>query len=200
MVLVTTACWFENSTRQMLHKLDKQSVYLIFRGTQSKEGLIVKDFNIKDSKATHVGILLYQIPGWHVAHVMQTHSKNDFLFQPAEDFLAAENKIKYVSLWKIAGFGKNEIAKLEKVFDSLKTEKIGFDLTFTGRLDSKKYCSEFVCEALQAAKEGCFHFPKYVKRLSPAESIFLKRDSLYYYPVDIFQTDRRFTKIYSELR
>jgi hypothetical protein len=46
------------------------------------------------------------------------------------------------------------------------------------------YCSEFVCEILNSTKKFNFIITK--KKLSGLDSIYLKRDTLKYIPVDIF--------------
>ncbi|HEX9981414.1 MAG TPA: hypothetical protein VGB50_12705 [Flavobacterium sp.] len=193
-VLISCSESLEDAT---VSKLDASGVYLLYRGTYTKEGLAVRDFNICDPDATHVGLLFFD-KYWTVAHVMSSKTENDFLLQDISEFLSDENHIKYVSLWEVPSFTTTERHQLFKVLDSLKKEKVKFDLTFSNLPDDKLYCSEFVYFALSKAKKGCFSFQQSRKKLTQVQSLFLKRDSLDYFPVDMFQKDQRFKKIYAK--
>ena len=40
-------------------ELDKDKVYLLFRGTHTKEGIVIRSYNIGDENISHVGICLF---------------------------------------------------------------------------------------------------------------------------------------------
>ena len=69
-------------------ELDTEKVYLVFRGTNTKEGFFARDFNIKDTLSSHVGFTLFNTTTWNVFHVLENkNDTTDYNIESLDDFL-----------------------------------------------------------------------------------------------------------------
>ena len=84
----------------------------------------------------------------------------------------------------VKNMNNNDFVKIQNKIISMKNKNIVFDNNFYTIKDNMYYCSEFVCEILNSTKKFNFIITK--KKLSGLDSIYLKRDTLKYIPVDIF--------------
>ena len=79
----------------------------------------------------------------------------------------------------------------------LKSKKITFDKNFTTKRDSSYYCSELVEYILETIDEN-FRILPIKKKLVKFDQFYLQRDSIEYYPVDIFMNNKNFVHIKSK--
>lgn len=173
--------------------IHKDSVYLIFRGTESKEGGIAKRFNIQHKDVSHVGILLYEQKQWVVFHVLNKYKKKSCLHKESiGSFLdKTKEKIDYLAVYYTPFFDKSKIR--EKIKEISK-EEISFNYTFVNDSPTKLYCSQFVVNVLKDSIQKFNYYKKYIS--NPQHRIFIKKDTIEHYPVDMFFYDNRFYKKY----
>lgn len=102
-------------------------------------------------------------------------------------FDIAKEKIKYASIWEIKGLSTEEDYEIIKVLKKYERMNIRFDFNFSIKDSSKLYCSEFVNDVLKSVNPEKFDFPLERKKLTSFQRKLLSKDTLFYYPVDIFQ-------------
>src|SRR5690606_10504888 len=177
--------------KEIYSYIDTSNVYLAFKGTDTKPGEIAKKYNISNTKVSHVGILFYRNKNRYIVHVLNL-KLNDYiiLFEGLSDYYNVNNNNNYISLFRINNINKDIIYSN---INSLKDTVFEFDNEFklhTG----KYYCSEFVVD--QLGIKNLKTQKKYVSNIQ--HRIFIGRDTLDYYPVDIFYKHPNFTKIYEK--
>lgn len=174
-----------------INTLDTLSVYLAFKGTNTKPGNIAKNYNIKNKYVSHVG-LLYHENYWKIINVTNVKKNNNNLYLDSiNQFYNEKLNIKYAAIYQIKPIKKAEI--LDKIHSKLK-KTINFDLKFD-KDNEDYYCSEFVIDLINNVKNIKLSTRK--KEITNLQhKFYLEKDSLEYYPVDIFFYDKNFIKIY----
>lgn len=169
--------------------------FLVVRGTDSKAGVIARDFNRCDPEATHVGIAFCRLGKWRVYHVSNEGGKNrTALYDVPLQAFADEPGNRYLALWEFRGAipGKADVLR---AISQISTQKISFDIDFNPIDDQNLYCSEFCVKVLHAA--GILPvFPLMSASISGLRATVLGRTRLDYWPVDFFERDRRFVKVF----
>ncbi len=67
--------------------LNDNYAYLVFRGTNTKEGFFARDFNLHDTLSSHIGIAVYENNTWKVYHVLNSKfKKNDLIHDELKHF------------------------------------------------------------------------------------------------------------------
>jgi hypothetical protein len=178
--------------------LFKDSLYLVFRGTDTKAGFYAKDFNIKDSLSSHVGIAIYE-DCWEIYNVLDFKDDfSDLRNQKFEEFFDfKKEKITYGSVWLIQDIDAIDIKRLKENLLVYKNKKISFDKIFSLQDSTKLYCSEFICNLLENTNPSKFSFKLYNRKFKSKSiyGIYFQKENLSYYPVDIFQYHKNFKKI-----
>jgi Permuted papain-like amidase enzyme, YaeF/YiiX, C92 family len=174
--------------------LSENSFYLVCSGSNQKQGLIAEQFNISDKNATHVGIGVVEENVLTIYNVNSDQAEKSAL--SAEDFesFTSDRDLRYCSIWEYKSTRK-EIRKLAKLLRSQLSKRIVFDMDFDVS-NNKLYCSEFCCQVLNRWNPRLFAFDLTQKKLDPFYSKALGREILYYFPVDFFQANLKFKKIY----
>lgn len=174
--------------------LSERSLYLVCSGSEQKQGLIAEQFNKFDKNATHVGIGIFNKKKLRIYNVDNTEEGNSaLLIQDFQDFSTKRNT-RYCSIWEYKS-SKKEIKALKRILKYYRTKPILFDMDFDYTND-KFYCSEFCAKILQQWNAQLFSFSLTEKNLDSFYSSALNRSVLEYYPVDFFQVDTKFKKIY----
>lgn len=170
--------------------LDKNNLYLVFRGTSSKEGRLVRQFNLKDSLSSHVGILLFKGDKWYVYHVLDNRDEaSDLLKQPIDCFFNSPDvKINYASIWSLSNSDSILINKVHERLGFFESECIEFDRRFSLKDSDQLYCSEFIYELLSFADPLKLKLKPTKIELTGIYAKYFKQDSLEYIPVDAFQS------------
>lgn len=168
---------------------DLDGIYLVYRGTHSKQGLIASRYNLRNPKVSHVGILM-ECEGYKkVYHVMDRQQGNNALVsEDLYQFFATEGNLFHASLWKVDIANANGLQRLCSFVDRLQRQGVRFDYSFSENDPTSLYCSEFVYQVLVQADSCVFQLPLRPVKLPPLHAQFVQSDSLYYYPVDVFQT------------
>ncbi|MBS1549987.1 MAG: hypothetical protein JSS94_09025 [Bacteroidetes bacterium] len=171
---------------------EKQKVYLFFRETKSKAGVISKSYNIHHSKYSHVGIgtnIGNQIYVFHILvgrNKVNKLNKSDLIKETISEFYNPKNeKVTAGEIFIIKGISKNDYFTFKKMVNDLEQRTLKFDKKFTTENDDNFYCSELVYYIINKISN------KYVieqthKQLTGIDKIVLNRDSISYYPVDAF--------------
>ncbi len=197
-LIIMNACKEENFINVDSLNLDKKKSYLIFRGTDSKEGFIAKGFNVINNDISHVGIAICLFNKWSVYHVFSSVNETSDLNEDSfEIFFSIEDgEVKYAAIYEFLNLSLDENKILVEKIKEMRTDDIKFDKSFS--LDNKNnqlYCSEFVVEVLSHVNNLKFNFKPHKVKLSAIEAIYLNKDSLQYYPVDFFTKDHNFALI-----
>ncbi|MEP6673796.1 MAG: hypothetical protein ABJA78_01525 [Ferruginibacter sp.] len=176
----------------------ENNIYIVCRGTKSKSSLIAHRFNIADTNITHAGIGFYKngkILLYNVTDIYD-HSKSALVVDSLESFVVSSD-VYYLSIWE-CNSSPLQIKKLENICHSYGTRKIFFDASFRINDDDSLYCSEFCALVLEKLDPVKFNFKPLVIDLNNRlyEKI-LERKKLSYYPVDFFQQNSSFRKIFS---
>ncbi|MCJ7933287.1 MAG: hypothetical protein MUW56_06520 [Chryseobacterium sp.] len=180
-------------------KAEKNTIYLYFRETKSKAGLISKSYNINNSNYSHVGIggiingkeQVYHILFWNDGKKHFT----DLRIESIDDFFNPKNeKVLSGGVYSVKNVTPYEYSKFTNVLDSIRQQRLAFDKKFESIDDNKFYCSELVISLLRFTKRD-FHLKKIKKKLTGIDAVILNRDSISYYPTDIFMNNENFTPV-----
>lgn len=190
------------SEKQKPFKLDKKklkidSVYLAFRGTNTKQGFFAKDFNIRDTSSSHVGLLLNIKNTWKVFHVSDFNDvTSDLKCENVDVFFDVEKeKIIYAGIWGINQISDSNLIVLKNELNLALKKKIKFDKSFELNNSNKLYCSEFVNLMLLKIDPYKFNIPLNKRVLKGIYKQYFQKDSLIYYSVDAFHFNNNFYKI-----
>jgi len=177
-------------------KLKQDDIYIVFRGTDTKQGFFARDFNIKDTLSSHVGLLLFDKNNWFVYNVSDFKDNlSDFRKQSIEDFFdLEEEKISSASLWKIE-LDSSPTKHLSEILKEYESLNIKFDKYFTLKDSSKLYCSQFMKEVLFQIDSVKFNIKTRKRELKGIYKTYFQKDTLEYYPVDVFQLNKNIKKI-----
>lgn len=169
--------------------LEKDHLYLVFRGTDSKEGFLARDFNIRDSLSSHVGFLVYERNDWYVYHVLDfKDNKSDLRKHGSSQFFNPKNEtINYASVWELSHIDSSTLNQINKRIRYYESMIIEFDRSFSLRDSTKLYCSEFIYKVLKYADPNGFSLEPRTIKLSGVYNKYFRKDSLEYIPVDAFQ-------------
>lgn len=179
-------------------KLSADSFYLLCRGTKQKVGFIAHKFNLQDQHSTHIGIGFVENGRLIIYDVNNDTGEKTALTKGTLKTFTASADLFYWSSWECKSSAK-ELLKLKRILHSYQARKIVFDMDFESN-NNKLYCSEFCAEILNILRPQQFKFQKSQKTLDIIYRNALNRDVLNYYPVDFFQNDVHFKKIYEVYR
>lgn len=171
--------------------IKKDCIYLIFRGSDSKYGRVITEFNQYNRFENHVGVLVYQEKNWFVFHYIDT--KLEGVFKEKLDLFITHKNITRYSIWKIEDFCYDQNPRTflnDKKFNTIK-----YDMDFSLN-NNDLYCSEFVTLFLEDVDSIRFNFIPQKIKIGNILGAFFGRDTLEYYPVDIFQTHPDIIKVY----
>lgn len=175
---------------------DENSIYIIGRSTKSKQDIIAKDFNLKDTLTTHVGIGIVEnqkLIIYNITNDIADSERSAFVKENINEFLKVKDLLSF-SIWSCKS-DTDEIKKAKDILSQYKEKIIEFDYDFLIN-NEKLYCSEFVCEVLKKTNAAKFQFDAVQKKLNPFYSQALKREILTYIPVDFFLSDTKFNLLY----
>ncbi len=183
-------------------KFEKGKVYLFFRETNSKVGEIAKSYNINKTNFSHVGIgsiIDNKIMIVHILPNEEFRSKDSQLhFETIKQFYhPKKDSVKSAEILRFRNITPEQFKNFEKLILELKSKKITFDKNFTTKRDSSYYCSELVEYILETIDEN-FRILPIKKKLVKFDQFYLQRDSIEYYPVDIFMNNKNFVHIKSK--
>ncbi|MBT0608860.1 hypothetical protein [Aequorivita echinoideorum] len=111
--------------------LKNENIYLVFRGTATKEGFLSKEFNLKNPKPSHVGIAVFD-NSWKIYHVLNSPSNISALkMETFNKFLNTdEMKILNASVWEIKNISKSQRKLIKNELNKLESKIVIFDRAF----------------------------------------------------------------------
>lgn len=172
-------------------KWDKSSVYIAYRGTNTKQGFLARKFNTSDTLSSHVGIMVFYENQWKIYNVADfKDERSDFKGQLFNEFYnLKEEYIFYASIWKVS-LTKPELEVLLEEIRRTQSQRISFDKAIDlSNGENKLYCSEFVVNVLKKVNLSKFNIKPRKKKLFGAYKTYFRKDTLEYYPPDIFQSN-----------
>lgn len=171
-------------------EVEKKTLYIVCRGTRSKSFVIAKQFNLKDSVATHAGIGFVQNNEFKIFNI--TNEKIPIRIESFSSFILNDD-VYYVGLWKIR-VSSLEYKRAIDFINMTIQRNIRFDYDFKLNNGDSLYCSELCVLVLKFANRKKFNFQPTIKKLNdPLICNVLKRKTLSYYPVDFFSGNRNFS-------
>ena len=195
-ILVSLLFLTLNANCQEPEKKEANSIYLVCRGTKSKINIVARDFNLKDSLLTHIGIGFIednQFLVYNVSNFKKNTNGSSLIKESLESFVNLDD-IVYYSVWKIQS-NEEEINKLKTIVSEFEKRTINFDYSFELKEDDYYYCSEFVYEVLKKLNSSKYNFSPTTITLNSFYSKALKKEKFDYIPVDFFLTDNLFKKV-----
>jgi hypothetical protein len=176
--------------------LKENKIYIFCRGTRSKSRLIAEKFNKKDTNITHVAIGFMNKSSLLIYNVSDNYISNNALrIDSLESFIGSAD-VYFFSVWKcnidISGFNK-----IKKSCEEYSKKRIFFDASFNISDNDTLYCSEFCVNVLKKVNRKDFVFePELIQLNNKLYESILKREYLSYFPVDFFQSNKHFTKLF----
>ncbi len=165
---------------------------IIFRGGTDIESAIIRDFSYNDKLFSHCGIVLKDHNKLVVTHILggASNPNSSILSQSIDVFFTYPDN-ESAGVYK-TDLDSMEIEKLNKYIDSVKKANVTFDLKFDLLDKSKLYCSEFVIDAIQYAKNNNTVFPitSFYLKNTKYFAVTNKGDSFLFYPLDVFQHNK----------
>jgi len=199
-ILICAECSGQNEKGTTFLKesiqLKENTIYIFARGTTTKSGIIAHAFNIADTNITHVGIGFYEGHTTRIYNVADVTNKTGaLLIDSLETFISGED-VYYFEIWE-ATVTDREFITFRKCLKKEASKHIVFDSFFKLQDDDTLYCSEFCNKILQKTDISKFNFkPSSVLLNNPLYENILGRKKLLYFPVDFFEQNKYFKKIF----
>ena len=189
-----------NVIAQKSIEFNTSKLYLVTRSTENKQNIIAKDFNIKDSLSTHIGIGYFEnqkFKIYNVSNIEVNTNDSSLIIDSYESFINLKD-FKYCSIWSCV-LEVDKMNKFKQILKTFENKKLTFDHEFDLK-NSSYYCSEFVYNVLKLLDEEKFNFTPKTIVLTDFYKNVLKREKLKFIPVDFFQTNQLFTIEYEKYK
>lgn len=175
-------------------ELKDHSIYLIQRGTTGKLGNLAKDFNTKNPYASHLGIGFMENNSLKIYHVYIDKNKNNsnLYIESINDFIKPED-LNYLSIWQLKNIDIKSYNHIKQTLVQSEKENINFDFKFEEN-NNAYYCSEYIVRKLEQSNIKIMS--DYKKKVVGMVSQILKKDTLTYFPVDGFESNRKAIRIF----
>ena len=171
---------------------EKNTIYLLGRGSISKQSLIADNFNIEHKKLTHIAVGYLKKDSLVIYDISVEGGVNSRITKSNwEEFKFIDKN--YLGIWGFKTNSKN-ILKLDKEIEILIKKQISYNFDFNLKIKDKMYCSQLIAFVLN--KLTCFNFKPTKIKLNPTYKSLLKTENLSCYPVDFFIKKRAFKIIY----
>lgn len=169
--------------------LEDNSVYLFLRGSETKLGGYARMYNRYGGLASHIALGVYK-DSLTLYHLNTGHSR-PLIAEGLESFTSSEDEsYNHLSVWKIKGMTAQKLDSIQSRIDHYQNQKLRFDYQFDHTEDDALYCSEFVYQTLHTSFPKLFQDAFFLKEVPANHRFYLKKDTLYYLPVD-FILDRQ---------
>lgn len=176
---------------------DSSNFYIVCRGTQRKAGLIAKKFNYSDTNITHIGIGYLKNSNFEIYNVVdgKTNSNSALIIDSINSFIRGKDTY-YFSIWKCNN-SVQDLVTLKLIINSFLNKQIYFDFSFEILNNDTLYCSEFCALVLAQIDQQMYKFhPRILTLNNDLYELILKRRIITYYPIDFFQKNVLFQKIF----
>jgi hypothetical protein len=188
---------------EVIQDLDQQKIYVVFRETDSKNGIVSKNYNVTSSTMTHVGIGFFDPKKkFKVYHIDlnakdKDTKKNDIIISPITEFFnPTDCEVLGGEVWEYnKNYRKEKFVTINNYIDSMSLKtNIKFDIDFDYEDSNKLYCSELVSKFLEKFSSYKPHL--ITKKVNNLQRLYLKKDSIKYVPVDYFMQFSCFQQVY----
>ena len=165
--------------------IDLQECYIVARGTRSKQAFISKKFNIVNDSITHIGIGVTTDSGFRIYNVNPVRKGNALFIEDMRSYFD-EPDLVYAGIWKLV-LDDPAKTRIRDALNKWQGRFVDFDSDFLAdNRDSVLYCSEFCWQITSILGEKfSFDLLEIETRSVDLEGI-LKREKLFYVPVDYF--------------
>lgn len=177
---------------------EENQIYLFFRETDSKAGIVSKSYNVNNYSYSHVGIggiIDKKLMVYHILYDEENtkeFKKSEFQIETVENFFNPKNdKVSSAAIVLVNDKDNIDFFKFKETIENLKRKKLRFDKKFTTQDDDSFYCSELVYYILKKS-DNKISINLMKKKLTGIDKILLKRDWIIYYPTDIFFDNKKF--------
>lgn len=179
-------------------KFERQTIYLIQRGTTGKLGGLAKDFNIRNLYASHLGIGFLENNTLKIYHVYvdKNRRQNNLYVENISEFIKPED-LNYLSIWQLQDIDRKQFNDIRAALIESEKQNILFDFNFN-ESNNAYYCSEYIVEELK--KSNIEIMKDHKKSITGMARQILKRDTLTYYPVDGFENTGKAAKIFEWIK
>lgn len=169
------------------------SIYIFCRGTKSKAGFVARNFNLKDTNITHIGLGYVERSSFRIFNVSDTKGNGNVLVIDSVSSFIESDDVFYFSIWKYETSVK-KLQTIKRAIKNYENGKVIFDFSFQLKEDDTLYCSEFCAAVLNSIYPRSHSFKPVRKELNdPLYRAVLKRKELIFYPVDFFQVKKEFS-------
>lgn len=186
LVKPTVNVCYKKSLFSGLETLDfeEDTVYLVFRFTDSKGGILAREYNIGNENVSHVGLGILSDNKLIIYHTdTELSQRGDNLFIQTLDEFTDREDLKSLKIMKLKNINFDDLFIIKNNLKKSLEKPLYFDMEFLLG-NNKFYCSEYVTDIL--GNTNIYY--KHKKSLSGIAREFLKRDTLIYYPVDSYNT------------
>ncbi|MDC7996680.1 hypothetical protein [Gilvibacter sediminis] len=161
----------------------KENIYLLLRGSQTKMGGYAREYNRYGGLASHIALGVYT-DSLRIYHV-NTRKSNPMITESLTSFVTTEEKsYNYLSVWKLKGMTPNKLDSIQNAVNQLLNHEIKFDYKFNSNDENTLYCSEYIYKVLQPVSPALFKDAFYTKEVPRGHRFYLKTDTLHYLPAD----------------
>lgn len=182
-------------------EIKKNQIYLFFRETKSKAGMVSKSYNINKSNYSHVaigGVIDNKVLVYHILNDKyegKKSRKSDLICEDIKKFYnSPDEEVLSGAIYKVENVTASDFVRFRKILNILKMRNLKFDKKFISADDENFYCSELVYYILKNTKHD-IELKLTRKKLTGIDAVLLKRDTIAYYPTDVFVKDKNFILI-----
>lgn len=178
-------------------QLKENKIYIFCRGTKAKLSLIAHQFNLIDTNITHTGIGFVENERVSIYNVTDNsnHLKSALVLDSIESYISSP-EVFFLSIWEFNNTIK-EFHNLKFSLGEYQNRKVVFDSFFNINHDDTLYCSEFCALILNEIGTDKYLFrPTAISLNNPLYQSYLERKTLVYFPVDFFESNKKFKLIF----
>jgi hypothetical protein len=176
----------------MAQDFTENNIYIIGRGSISKQRLIAANFNLQHTYLTHISIGYVKNNQVKIFEINPGEGDDSKITETTwAKFHSISNN--YIGVWYCKSDSIN-INLLETFIQKKIKSNTTYDSNFDLRSENQDYCSEFVANCLNSLNN--FKFLPTKKKLNRTHSGILQREELEYFPADFFLTANLFKTLY----
>lgn len=173
---------------------------MFYRDTASKAGQISRSYNVNGYNYSHVAIGKFYHNKLIVYHILydkknENTTKSALINESVEAFYQPQNDIVTGgAILMVKNVNRQNLFTFNDLIRNLQKRRLKFDKKFTSENDDNFYCSELVYYILHNFKKDIIIKPV-TKQLQGIDRLLLGRDTITYYPTDVFFNNYNFKVI-----
>lgn len=172
----------------------KENIYLLGSGSESKQFMIARDFNISHKYLTHIALGIFVNNELKIFEINPDNGINSKINITDWDSFS-KNSFNYIGIWEFKS--NNDLSEIIKNYIYTKIQNnLTYNFSFKIDANNQEYCSQFVANALNSTCLFSFN-PTIIELNDKYKSIF-KTNTFTYYPIDFFLKNTQFKLIYEK--